>query len=272
LPAGGARRYGRPPPMGRAYALALVGLVGLSSAALAGCAPNIGSRCVINTDCGASGALVCDTSQPYGYCTQFNCTPNSCHNQAVCVEFLASVPGCPYDDYRSPSRTGRTFCMEHCTHDSDCRQGDGYRCLDPRKAPWYGAITDDNQSQLVCIIPPDTPIAEVNMSLPEGSVCSASGPAVPPIDAGEPLLDAAGDAARDGAAADAGGGDAGADAAIDGGLDSGTDAGDGAGLDAEIDSAPGDGAADGGEADAGGADSPSDGAPDAGAADGQGGS
>jgi len=254
--------------MDRASCAALAGLALLASAALAGCAPKIGSKCVLNTDCGTSGTLVCDTSEPGGYCTEFNCTPNSCQDQAACVEFLASVPGCPYDDYRSPSRTGRLFCMEHCAHDSDCR--DGYVCMDPRKPPWNAAITDNNQSQLVCIIAPDMPIAGVNVSLPDGSVCSPSGPPVPPIDAGAGLADAAAEASPDGAI-----GDGAADAAIDGspdaGVDAGFDAGVDAGLDAGVDGALDDGAAAGAGADAGSADSPSDGAPDAGAPDAQGG-
>lgn len=258
--------------MDRACYAALAGFVALASAALVGCSPQIGSKCVLNTDCGASGALVCDTSQVNGYCTQFNCTPNSCHNKAVCVEFLPSVPGCPYDDYRSPSRTGRTFCLEHCSHDSDCRQSDGYVCTDPRTPPWNAAITDDNQSQTVCILPPDTPIPGVNLSLPDGSVCSPSGPAVPPIDAGVELAQTALEAGPDGLAAEGGdsGGDA-ADASPDAAVDAGGDAGVDAGIDGGIDGAIDDGAADDGAAGTGAADSPSDGARDTAAPDAGGG-
>jgi hypothetical protein len=243
-------------------------LVGLASAALAGCAPQIGSKCVLNTDCGTSGALVCDTSQANGYCTQFNCTPNSCRNQAVCVEFLPMVPGCPYDDYRSPSRSSRNFCMEHCNHDSDCRQSDGYICDDPRKPPWNAAITDDNQSQLVCILPPDTPIPGVNVSLPDGSVCSPSGPFVPPIDAAAELAEGASESGADSSPA---GSEAGEDGAALGGPDAGPDAG----VDAEVDAGQGgaleDGGVDGGSGDTGGADSPSDGAGDVASPDAPGG-
>jgi hypothetical protein len=242
--------------MNRAHYAALVGA---ASAALAGCSPKIGSRCNTNADCGTSGTLVCDTSQPYGYCTEFNCTPGACQDRAACVEFLPSVPGCPYDDYRSPSRTGIVFCMEHCTQDSDCRQSDGYVCMNPSGPPWYAAITDNNQSQLVCIVAPN-PGASMSLfdsgffELPDGSVCSASGPAVPPLEVGGE----AGDASADGA-----GGDGGHDAASDAGADAGADAGVAGGMD--------DASADDGAAGAGVADSTIDGAPDAGAADAPGG-
>jgi hypothetical protein len=241
-------------------------LIGLASAALAGCSPKIGSRCNTNADCGSSGALVCDTSQPYGYCTEFNCTPGACQDRAACVEFLPSVPGCPYDDYRSPSRTGVVFCMEHCNQDSDCRQSDGYVCRNPSGPPWHAAITDNNQSQLVCIVAPD-PAANLSQAdsgfaaLPDGSVCSPSGPAVPPIEAGT----AAADAGADSAEGD--GGHEGGDAAIDAGADAGTEAG----FDAGIPAGSEDAAVDDGAADAGGPDASSDSAPDAGAPDAQGG-
>src|SRR5579864_3626369 len=97
----------------------------LLSSALAGCSPKIGDHCILNTDCGASGQLICDTAQKNGYCTQFNCTADVCQNQAACVGFLSSVPGFPYDDYQAPSRTQRNFCMAQCHSDSDCRQSEG---------------------------------------------------------------------------------------------------------------------------------------------------
>jgi len=256
--------------MNRSFRAALAVITALAIPALSGCAPKIGSKCVLNTDCGTSGALVCDTSEPGGYCTQFNCTPNSCQDHAVCVELRPSVPGCPYDDYRSPSRTGRTFCLEHCNQSSDCNEGDGYVCADPRQPPWSGAITDDDQSQKVCIIAPDpgttSPLPVVGDSalptLPDGSVCSPSGPLVPPIGVS---LGNAGEAGPDAGAPDGGdgGGDAAVDAARDATLDATLDGGMTAGTDAAIDG--------GATADDGGAASAGDGGPDAPAADGQGG-
>lgn len=177
----------------------------LSFAGLVGCSPKIGDHCRLNTDCGSSGTLVCDTSYPNGYCTEFNCTPDVCQNSAACVELYPAVPGCRYDDYHSPSRTGRTFCLAQCQSDSDCRTGDGYVCRDPRQAPWNAAIIDDVQSQHVCV-PGVSYLAPPEGGLPEGSVsvCSASGPQLPPLDAAVvlPSMDSAADAAPFDASAD----------------------------------------------------------------------
>jgi hypothetical protein len=57
-------------------------LVWLAAAALlalvAGCAPKIGDKCTVSTDCSVSGDRLCDSTQPSGYCTVFNCEPNAC--------------------------------------------------------------------------------------------------------------------------------------------------------------------------------------------------
>jgi hypothetical protein len=178
---------------------------------LAACTPNIGDKCQLSTDCAISGGRICDTSQPNGYCTILNCIPNSCPGGASCVLFQPSVPGCGYDDYHSPSRTGVSFCMAQCDQDSKCRQGDGYVCADPRKAPWNAAIIDDNQSQRVCIVAPDQ-----NASPPPdaAAVCSRSGADAGTADAGAP----------DGAAPNEAGPADGSVDASDGGVDSGGDA------------------------------------------------
>lgn len=115
--------------------------------AVAGCSPHIGDKCVLNTDCSVTGNLQCDTSMPGGYCTQFNCGPNSCPNGDACYLFHAEVQGCPYND-REPSRTAHSFCMEDCTQNSDCRYG--YSCADLRLPPWNAILLDDNQDQPAC--------------------------------------------------------------------------------------------------------------------------
>ncbi len=189
----------------------------------AGCTPKIGDKCVLSTDCSQQGTLVCDTSQPAGYCTQLNCTNGSCPNDAVCVEFQSSVPGCMYSDYESPSRTGRTFCMAHCSDNSDCRQSEGYICSDPRNPPWSAAILDNNQNQSVCIVAPG-PLS-LDEAGPGAAVCMSyaldAGPDTGIEDGGDASATdgsvEAGDAAADG-------GDAAADAELDGGIDSGFDA------------------------------------------------
>lgn len=146
---------------------------------------------------------MCDSSQPGGYCTIFGCGPNGCPDNAACVEFRPQVPGCPYDDYRSPSRTGRTFCLATCSGNADCRAG--YECADPTGQPWSARILDTNQARSVCIV---TPGADAGVEAnPDASVCGAGGQSVPPIDAG--VADAAsadGDAAPIDAPGDAPGG------------------------------------------------------------------
>ena len=114
----------------------------LLSLALAatGCTPHIGDTCLLSTDCSLQGTVLCDTSQPNGYCTVFNCTANQCPNNAACVLFNAAIAGCAYNDRTSPSRTSLPFCMAQCSSDSDCRQSDGYVCADPRKPPWDGLV------------------------------------------------------------------------------------------------------------------------------------
>jgi hypothetical protein len=156
---------------------------------LGGCKPHVGAHCNVNTDCSLQGTLVCDNSQPEGYCTSFNCAPDTCQDKAACVLFTPAVPGCPYDDYQSPSRTARSMCLQQCHKDSDCRTNEGYFCADPRQPPWNALIIDDDQSQRVCIVKSDyfDPDAgdDGATSTSAAAVCQASGGGqAPPIDAG----------------------------------------------------------------------------------------
>src|SRR6516164_4737254 len=59
--------------------LSVLGALALPMASLAatGCTPKIGDKCILSTDCSQQGTLVCDTSQPAGYCTQLNCNNGS---------------------------------------------------------------------------------------------------------------------------------------------------------------------------------------------------
>ena len=99
------------------------------SALLFGCAPKIGKSCSLSTDCSQLGDRLCDTNQPEGYCTIFNCEPDTCPDSA-CVGFYAKlIPSCgSATDDRTP-RFERTFCMASCKSDGDCR--DGYQCVKP---------------------------------------------------------------------------------------------------------------------------------------------
>jgi hypothetical protein len=173
-------------------------------AALTGCKAHIGSSCALNTDCSLQGNLVCDTSEPGGYCTYFNCVPDTCQNEAACVALNAAVPGCAYNDYNSPARTARTMCLQQCHKDSDCRTSEGYICASPQNPPWNGVIIDDDQQQLVCILGPDYYDAGPDGALasyrPDAGVCQPTGPVVPPIEAGvtpQPDAGAGSDAGED---------------------------------------------------------------------------
>jgi hypothetical protein len=200
--------------------------------ALAACTPHIGDKCTLNTDCSISNTRQCDNSQPNGYCTVFNCSPNLCPDNAACIEFQANVPGCPYDDYASPSRSGRSFCMQTCGSDSDCRQSDGYACLAPGQLSVGGVsaiILDSNASVHVCAIPPDMASKAAGAGAVAACPGQDAGPlpeagnyesGAPQVDAGKAGNDAAADAPSD---ATLPSGDAGAE----GGADATTDASDG---------------------------------------------
>jgi hypothetical protein len=206
--------------------------VAAAVAALAACTPHIGDKCQLSTDCSIQGTLLCDTSQPNGYCTSLNCVADHCQDTAACVQLEPALPGCPYND-RGPARTGRSLCMQRCTSNSDCRQSDGYVCADPREAPWNALILDDDQAQHVCILAPNAASFPPDGGADAGPppVCSASGPFVPPIDASVMLE-----------GFDSGGPDVG----VDSGEDAAQDAGAG------VDGAPPEAGAPADAADAGG--------------------
>ena len=166
--------------------------------ALAGCTPSIGDKCVLSTDCSTRGDRLCDTSQPDGYCTQFNCSKNGCPDEAACVLFNANVPGCAYNDRAGGygSRVARSFCVAKCTKNGDCR--DGYVCVDPHAAPWSGLVLDDDQSKRACMVIPlgsNVDGGDGGAIMSPGApapVCNAVGPDVGSIDASAPAIAEAG--------------------------------------------------------------------------------
>jgi hypothetical protein len=182
--------------------------------AVAACKPKIGDECVLSTDCSTRGDRLCDTSQPFGYCTQFNCKGNGCPDEATCVLFNSAIPGCGFDDRSGPggSRSARAWCVFTCQSNADCRAG--YVCADPREPPWNALILDNLQSQRTCLVEPD-PFA-VEAGAGEGgvpAVCSAVAP-----DGGPGPIDASPARIFDGGAPPPDGGpDAGDAADADGG-------------------------------------------------------
>jgi hypothetical protein len=87
-----------------------------TAALLAGCPRHIGDGCSINTDCSLQGDRVCDITQLGGYCTIPECSPDSCPDNAMCVEFQAGL-----------TRTARRYCVNPCNTTSDCRGQ--YQCV-----------------------------------------------------------------------------------------------------------------------------------------------
>lgn len=159
-------------------------------AVLTACTPKIGDDCQLSTDCSLSSSSnrLCDTSQPGGYCTEFNCSGNGCGDDAACTLFEAAIPGCGYDDRNGASgaRTARAFCVATCESNGDCRSG--YTCVDPRTAPWSALILDDRQNVKTCmVIASASQDAGAGAPAPSSSaVCQPTGPDVPPISVTNP--------------------------------------------------------------------------------------
>jgi hypothetical protein len=154
-------------------ALLLLALLGL------GCTPSVGSSCQLSSDCGTTGQLVCDTSEIGGYCTVVDCLSDSCPDNAACILFYPSIPGCGYDDYTEGSRLSEPFCMATCSSTSDCRSG--YICANPTESPWYADILDDNNQELVCLPMPESSPVGLNASSTldtDAAVCQLLGPSV----------------------------------------------------------------------------------------------
>lgn len=143
-------------------------------ALLAGCRPEIGDKCTTSTDCSINGDRLCDTTQPDGYCTIFNCEPGSCPDgEGVCVGFDPTLdPACGQVlSSTTAPRFERTFCMKTCDIDADCR--DGYQCIPPsvRDAEFVDPVPDASG---ICAVRAPNPVP------PEGKPPGVCGP----VDAG----------------------------------------------------------------------------------------
>ncbi len=164
----------------RAAALAL------ALAALAGCKPKIGDQCSTAIDCSALGDRLCDVTQPGGYCTLFNCQPDSCPDEAACVVFRSELdPSCKDSADGRQGRFSQSFCMRLCTSQKDCR--DGYACLRPveRDARLLDKKRTSPGDVSVCLavaslpaVPSQSCMSDANC--PKGDVC-ANGKCVPGV-------------------------------------------------------------------------------------------
>jgi hypothetical protein len=173
--------------------------IALSVLAL-GCQPNIGDSCKLHTDCSATGNRLCEPNLPGGYCTIFNCEPDSCPSEAACVAFGVAPSTKPECAVEQQQRLERTFCMERCSSDSTCRSG--YACIDlgSTKAGgpnvWNAAVIDGDRGTKVCTVPVSHAAQIATMSAVSGAsdeVCS------PPLDASfPPVPDASGGVVTDG--------------------------------------------------------------------------
>ncbi len=147
--------------------LALVLLLGL-----AGCQPGIGDDCETSADCSANGDRLCDITQPGGYCTIFNCEPDTCPEDSVCVLFSANpstVSGCQNASGTSPYQ--RSFCVKTCEEEGDCRSS--YSCIDidvPGN-PWGAVLIDSGESGRICVVPYSAAPPPEDRS---GDVCSGT--------------------------------------------------------------------------------------------------
>jgi hypothetical protein len=199
----------------------------LSALGAVGCKPEIGDECDVSTDCSNTGDRLCDTTQPGGYCTIFNCEPGSCPEEAICVAFKTDISqSC--SDPQGGIRLQRTFCMKSCDENDDCRGG--YECINIKNPdnPWGANIIENGSvNGKVCIVP------HQGITLPSGDAAVSEQP--PPIctgtdagwdvqywepDTGSTTTDAGSDATSD---------------AADGGTDASQDAGSDASLDASVD-------------------------------------
>lgn len=152
-------------------------MVGWAVSSAVGCLPKIGDDCQNDADCSQVGDRVCDTSQVGGYCTQFNCTPESCpKDEGICVAFGASpslVSGCA--DEGRPSPFARSFCMKPCSKDKDCRED--YLCIDlAEDDPWAADVIQKPPSATkVCLVPETAATVDVELlsDLPE-NVCQGA--------------------------------------------------------------------------------------------------
>lgn len=191
----------------------------LASPALVGCTPQIGNKCTSSTDCSLRGDRLCDTTQPGGYCTIFNCEPGTCPDEAQCVAFNNTIdPVCT--DPRIPLRFQRTFCMKRCEKGGDCRND--YVCGNLTAGnPWNATVIDaDPAGTAVCISPAiatpsssggsalcypyDAGLPDVGYFVPEGGELVGDAQGDPELDAS---VDTPTDGAPDSEAADGTGGE-----------------------------------------------------------------
>ena len=111
----------------------------------AGCGDQIGDDCTFDADCSPNLDRTCDQRQPGGYCLVVGSAPSTCPSEASCVEFTTPcADGTDVIDCELiSSNRKRTYCLQHCNDDGDCRSD--YACTDPIEL--YGEIIDPEGDQ-----------------------------------------------------------------------------------------------------------------------------
>ena len=154
-------------------------VVGALALVLVACGHNVGDSCKTSVDCSQGGERLCDITQPDGYCTIFNCEPNTCPSEAACIVFdpqLSAASAC--NGTNGLSRFARSFCLYRCSSNDDCRSG--YVCQDfsPGGAhqpnDWNALAVDTDRSHKVCVVSRSSQAVKPDASLPEENVCSGS--------------------------------------------------------------------------------------------------
>src|SRR5262245_6663007 len=152
----------------------------LLAALAVGCAPKIGNSCKLSTDCSQLGDRLCDATQPDGYCTIFNCEPDTCPESA-CVGFNAELdPACKGTDISRTPRFERTFCMQPCSDQGDCR--DGYKCASPSEGKFKIVdLVNNPLDQKICLAGLDAavPMSSNGSANMTPNVCGVGDPGGP---------------------------------------------------------------------------------------------
>ena len=154
-------------------------VVALAMMGATGCQPKIGDECTTAIDCSSLGDRLCDTSQPDGYCTIFNCEPDNCPEEASCVAFGTELdPACQEADDGRNGRFARSFCMRICDSSEDCRAG--YECVRPADRSAFvvdvGTSEDNPQNTKICLAINDTPQTPPGTNAPIPNACYPNSP------------------------------------------------------------------------------------------------
>jgi hypothetical protein len=136
------------------------------------CGRGIGDACETSLRCSASATRLCDMTQPGGYCTLGGCQPGGCPSESVCVTFWQNTPQAPFDR----NRLSTTYCMRKCDERSDCRDDEGYDCLNGKEFGYGGEATvEGNANQKFCAqkaVPPVMTMTTADAGTPDAATAS----------------------------------------------------------------------------------------------------